>query len=140
MHNALIAAVRQVNGGFYRAFRERDSRAMARLWAKEHPVACIHPGMAPIFGRDAVLDSWRGILAHPGAPQLECSAERVHVFGTSALVTCLEGAPDALPRLVATNAFVIEGGLWRLTHHHGAALLGPISDERSNSSGDEAAN
>ena len=113
------------NEAFYRAFRERDSAAMERIWARDVPVACIHPGMAPVIGRDSVMASWRGILNHPRAPALYCSAVTVHVLGTSALLTCLEGEERGLPRLVATNVFTMERGHWRLSHHHGAALLSP---------------
>ncbi|MFT5354497.1 MAG: ketosteroid isomerase-like protein [Polyangiales bacterium] len=115
--------IKAANEVFYRAFREGDFAAMERIWASEVPVACIHPGMAPIIGRGAVMASWRGILAHPGAPALCSSAETVHVLGTSALLTCLEGEENGLPRLVATNVFTMENGHWRLCHHHGAALL-----------------
>ncbi len=123
--NPVEERVRDANSAFYRAFRDRDYAAMERLWAQHLPVACIHPGMAPLVGRRDVLASWRGILAHPGAPTLTCSAERVHLLGTTALLTCLEGTEGALPRLVATNVFTLEDGLWRIVHHHGAALIGP---------------
>lgn len=118
-------AIRAANEAFYRAFRERDFAAMESIWATEVSVACIHPGMAPMSGRHEVMASWRGILSHSGAPTLWCSAVKVHVLGTSALVTCLEGEKKGLPRLVATNVFTMENGYWRLSHHHGAALLSP---------------
>ena len=39
-NRALLAA----NEAFYRAFASRDAEAMAGLWARTVPVACIHPG------------------------------------------------------------------------------------------------
>lgn len=123
-------AIKAANSAFYRAFRERDFASMERIWASEVPVACIHPGMAPLIGRDAVMASWRGILGHPGAPSLHSSAVRVHLLGTSALLTCLEGEENGLPKLVATNVFTMENGHWRLSHHHGAALLAPPEKQK----------
>src|SRR5215469_7466233 len=56
--DALLAA----NLDFYRAFATRDMAAMERVWARETPVLCLHPGWALLRGRDAVLESWRQIL------------------------------------------------------------------------------
>ncbi len=47
----------------------------------------------------------------------------VHVLGTSAFVTCLEGTVGESARLVATNVFMLEEGHWRLVHHQ----AGPLS-------------
>lgn len=115
--------VRAANEAFYEAFRKRDANGMGVLWAKNAPVACMHPGMKPLVGREAVLRSWRGILAHPQAPSLGCSEVEVHVLGTSAFVTCLEGTEGDGPRLAATNVFIHEDGRWRLVHHQ----AGPLS-------------
>ena len=56
-------AVLAANAAFYRAFAERDVAAMDALWARSTPVACIHPGWQVLNGREAVMASWRGILA-----------------------------------------------------------------------------
>jgi ketosteroid isomerase-like protein len=113
------------NEAFYRAFRERNLTAMAALWAKGAPVACMHPGMTALTGREAVLRSFRGIMAHPDAPTLHCSGAKAHVLGTSAYVTCLEGGERQEPRLVSTNVFTLEDGRWRLVHHQS----GPLSPQ-----------
>jgi hypothetical protein len=39
-----IASVLFANETFYLAFSHRDFDAMERLWARESPVLCIHPG------------------------------------------------------------------------------------------------
>ena len=119
---AIEDEVRAVNEAFYRAFRERDLAAMERLWASEAPVACMHPGLSVLMGRDAVMRSWRGILRHPGAPTLTCSQVEVHLLGTSAFVTCLAGREGEVPKLIATNVFTLEAGRWRIVHHHAAPL------------------
>jgi len=61
----MTAAEREVleaNAAFYAAFEQRDPEAMDALWAREAPVACLHPGWEPLFGREAVVGSWRRIL------------------------------------------------------------------------------
>lgn len=130
MSEPLEADLRRANESFYRAFRERDIAAMDRVWAEQVPISCMHPGMPVISGRDAVMRSWRGILGHPGAPTLHCSGVRVHLLGTSAYVTCLEGQPNVPPRLIATNVFTMEAGFWRLVHHQ-AGPLSPASAQRA---------
>ncbi|MEM1417930.1 MAG: nuclear transport factor 2 family protein [Myxococcota bacterium] len=131
MSDPLAVEVRAANAAFYRAFRDRDGAAMERLWAEHVPVACIHPGMNAVRGRDEVMRSWRGILAHPHAPALVCSDVRVHVLGTSAFVTCLEGTEADPPRLVATNVFVRESGFWRIAHHQAGPLAAGAQREAS---------
>jgi ketosteroid isomerase-like protein len=115
--------VRESNATFYRAFRDRNLDAMHAIWSGEHEIVCIHPGMDPLLGRDAVLDSWRGILGHDEAPRIQCTDVRVQVVGTVAYVTCLEGTAGDPPSLVATNLFVREDGTWRMMLHH----AGPLS-------------
>ncbi|NLY92416.1 MAG: nuclear transport factor 2 family protein [Myxococcales bacterium] len=118
-------AVLDVNQAYYDAFLARDADAMERIWALSAPVACMHPGLAPIVGRAEVMRSFRGIFAHPEAPSIVCSQARAHVLGTSAYVTCLEGTRGEAPRLAATNVFTLENGRWRLVHHQAGPLTAP---------------
>ena len=37
--------------------------AMEQVWARVAPVTCLHPGWTLLSGREAVLESWRTILA-----------------------------------------------------------------------------
>ena len=55
-------AVLDANRAFYTAFQKRDNNAMEHVWAEEHPSSCIHPGWAPLMGREAVMASWRAIF------------------------------------------------------------------------------
>jgi ketosteroid isomerase-like protein len=123
-------AVLDVNRAFYDAFLARDVAAMERIWALVAPVACMHPGLAPILGRTEVMRSFRGILSHPEAPSIICSDARAHVLGTSAFVTCLEGTAGDAPRLAATNVFTLEEGRWRLVHHQAGPLTSPLAAKR----------
>lgn len=122
--------VRAANDAFYRAFRERDLAAMDALWATQAPVACLHPGMDALIGREQVMGSWRGILAHPDAPKLECSSVHVFVLGDAAYVTCHEGTPGSRATLVATNVFMREAGGFRMVCHQAGPLSAPQQPRR----------
>ena len=112
------------NGAFYGAFARRDADAMDDLWAREAPVACLHPGWEPLLGREAVVASWRRILLGGGAPpSIRCEGASAHVRGDAAWVICAEVLPGAM--LAATNLFVRERGAWRLVHHHASPLPSP---------------
>ncbi|MBV9828803.1 MAG: nuclear transport factor 2 family protein [Alphaproteobacteria bacterium] len=114
-------AVLAANLEFYRAFATRDLVAMDEVWAREAPVACIHPGWPILSGRDAVMESWQGILANPQAPRIACYDERVVLYGETALVLCEEELESGT--LVASNFFVREGDGWRLAHHQASQLV-----------------
>jgi ketosteroid isomerase-like protein len=108
------------NEAFYEAFRNRDLMAMEALWARQAPVACIHPGWDRLSGREAVIASWRGIFANPGAPQVVCRGAQAHLLGESGggeggYVLCYEVIGPGVQ--VATNVFVREAGSWKMVHH-----------------------
>ncbi len=121
--------IRAANLAFYRAFAARDFDSLSRLWAQDNPVSCVHPGMAPIDGREAVLRSWKGLLEHPRGPALTCADVVIRCAGEFAWVTCLEGKPGGSGKLLATNIYVRENGEWRICHHHSGALAPVATDE-----------
>ena len=83
-------AVLAANLEFYRAFATRDLRAMDALWAQRAPVVCLHPGWTALKDREAVMESWAGILSNPEAPRIACFDEEAFVYGDTALVLCEE--------------------------------------------------
>ena len=109
-------AVLAANLEFYRAFAARDLAAMASLWARKAPVACLHPGWTALNDREAIIESWAGILANPDAPRIVCYEEQVFLYGDVALVLCEEELDGGT--LAASNFFVRECGEWRIAHHH----------------------
>ena len=121
------AEILVANEAFYRAFAERDARAMDELWARASPVACIHPGWAPLFGRARVMAAWRSLLENPRSPTVHCLEPTAHVLADTAYVICYETLAEA--RLVATNVFVREGGSWRLVHHQAGPVAAEITSE-----------
>ncbi|MEE4381537.1 MAG: nuclear transport factor 2 family protein [Pseudomonadales bacterium] len=117
------------NDAFYLAFAQRDLEAMDRLWARRHPVACIHPGWATLHERAAVMESWSGILANPDAPMVTVDHARALGFGDTVLVTCYERIGDQA--LAASNLFVLEDGEARLVHHQASPCAEPPAPELS---------
>ncbi|MDP6588477.1 MAG: nuclear transport factor 2 family protein [Alphaproteobacteria bacterium] len=109
-------AVLDANLAFYTAFSEHDMAAMERIWAREAPLCCIHPGWAPLVGRASVIESWAAILSDTGALEIDCGESKAILFGRCALVVCREILPAG--QLLASNLFVLENGAWRLAHHH----------------------
>ena len=113
-------AVLAANLEFYRAFSTRDLAAMDALWARKAPVACVHPGWPVLADREAIIESWQGILSNPNAPRLVCYDERVLLYGDTALVLCEEELEGGT--LIASNFFVREDGVWRICHHQAGHL------------------
>jgi hypothetical protein len=108
-------AVLGANQVFYDAFNARDIDAMEALWSRGSAVACIHPGWAPLTGRDAVLAAFRAILGNPQTPEIRCQDPQAVLWGDVALVVCFERLGDAV--LAASNVFRLEEGIWRMVHH-----------------------
>ena len=115
------------NEAFYRAFADRDFAAMEAVWASDGPIACIHPGWPPLSGRDAVVDSWRRILANDESPQVVPAADGVSPWRRR-LRDLFKSVGSAA--LVATNIFRREGRQWRMIHHQaGPAPAMPQPDD-----------
>jgi len=109
------------NEAFYAAFRARSMAAMEAIWSARADLLCVHPGWAPLLGREAVLGSWQRILSNAGNPRLIARDARVIPMGEGACVLCIEVAGEG--SMVATNLFVREDGRWRLLSHH----AGPVA-------------
>lgn len=112
--NPAEMAVLAANATFYRAFAEGNVEAMESQWAREAPVACVHPGWAPLLGRQRVMAGWRGLF-DSGTAKVSFDGASAHVLGDAAYVVCREIMGDTM--LAATNFFVLERGAWKLVHH-----------------------
>ena len=60
-----------VNEAFYLAFAQKDLTAMDNLWAREHPVICVHPGWPAITDRAEIMQTWQQILSNPQQPGID---------------------------------------------------------------------
>lgn len=113
------------NEAFYAAFAGADLGAMHNLWAEEAPLACLHPGAAPLFDRDEIMNSWAQILGG-GPTDISCRLPRIVSSTGTALVVCYEviGRASSRGALVATNGFVQERGRWRMVLHQAGPTPG----------------
>jgi ketosteroid isomerase-like protein len=93
---------------------------MDALWAREVPVACVHPNWNALAGRECVMESWRAILDNPEQPRVFTGAAEAHLLDTVAYVLCRELVAGGA--LTATNVFTQEDGEWRLTLHHSSPV------------------
>jgi len=114
------AAVLFANEAFYLAFALKDIKGMDELWSRHLPVSCVHPGWQPLFGREAVMESWVGILGNPASPAIECRQQRVVSYGEFAQVFCYEVIEEGT--LVACNLFAHDARGWKLLHHQASPL------------------
>jgi ketosteroid isomerase-like protein len=121
-------AVLVANLEFYRAFAARDLKAMDALWARRVPVACLHPGWTALKDRDAIIESWAGILSNPDAPRIVCFEEHAFLYGDVALVLCEEELDGGT--LAASNFFVREDGVWRIAHHQAGQIVRRQAERR----------
>lgn len=115
------------NDAFYLAFSHRDAVAMERLWARRHPVTCIHPGWPALTSRDAVMQSWESILSNPDAPAIVPHHARAFPIGDLVMVICYEALGQQM--LSASNLFVLEDGEAKLVHHQAGHCAQPPEPE-----------
>ncbi|MDR3469072.1 MAG: nuclear transport factor 2 family protein [Xanthobacteraceae bacterium] len=129
------SAITAANAAFYEAFSAGDVEAVARLWADDDGISCIHPGWPAIIGREAVVGSWRDILQNPSRPQVACAEPYAIIDGDSGRVLCIE-IVDGTP-LAACNHFRRIDGAWRMVHHQSSPIAqtaAPATDDPSSPS------
>ncbi len=120
MTTAEIERLLFANEAFYVAFAAGDVDAMRAAWVADAPITCAHPGAPPLFGYDAVMDSWRSVLQTP--PPISCEGAVGSVAGDAGTVLCYERVGGGY--LFATNLFRLIGGRWRMFHHHAGPTAG----------------
>ena len=111
-----------VNSEFYQAFLSCNFDKMTEIWSKRENVTVIHPGHSLLRGRDNVLTSWWQILSSVHSPDIHCCNATAYVNDKVAYVICHETLSKNT--LIATNIFILEDNLWKLTHHQ----AGPAPD------------
>ena len=122
-------AVRRANEAFYAAFATADMAAMTAVWARDLPVAVIHPGTLPLTGRERVLQSWREILAPATAVDIVCVDPQLQLHGDVAVVLCQERINGHL--LAASNTYRRTAEGWFLVLHQAGAVATMVASARS---------
>lgn len=123
-----FATPEAAEAAFYDAFARADLQAMMNVWADDESIVCIHPMGPRLVGRQAVENSWRGILA--GGPSMRFHITGLHVSRHALVaVHCVQenishGAQFSQHAvLVATNLYQLTGHGWRLFLHHASPEL-----------------
>src|SRR5579862_2501037 len=115
----------EANAVYYRAFASGDFAAMSLIWADDG-VSCVHPGWPALIGRDAILESYRGILSGMNRVRIGHREDTAIAAGDDGRVLCVEIVEGAA--LAATNCYRRVGGVWRMVHHQASSIAAP-SDE-----------
>lgn len=123
-------AVLQANDAFYRALSLADLKAMQQAWLDSPDAVCVHPGWPPLYGWQAIFESWQQIFENQGPLRIWASQAEVRLHGLTAGVQCLENidtgqiAGAGLLQTRANNVFRRAGGHWKLLEHHAAPMSG----------------
>jgi ketosteroid isomerase-like protein len=134
----VIDAVIAANDELYAAFEAGDIDRMTALWVDGMDGAaakCVHPGGVIIRGIEPVLRSWSLVMANTENVQFIVTDVEPMVSGDMATVTCVEiiirpgtdGDPFSSSHAVATNAFVLVDGRWRMWLHHASPVMVDLS-------------
>ena len=111
------------NEAFYLAFSEKSIDAMDRVWAKQWPTLCIHPGWHALTERDEIIDKWQMILTNPEQPGIDFYNATAHSVGEVVYVTCYERLVGSV--CVATNGFIEEDDEFVMFHHQAGPCASP---------------
>ena len=111
--------VLDTNDAFYRLMRRGDYEGMTAFWSRKRRISCMHPGGTLLIGREAVMQSWRPILGGE-PPPIWPEDSRALVTGSTAFVLGIERIGRTM--LMATNAYVLEDGHWRMINHQAAHM------------------
>lgn len=97
---ALKTALEAQSARFSEAFSHRDPAAIGQLYAED--AQAFPPGAAPVVGRSAIQDMWKGVL---GSPVARIQLETVEVDGNPA--TAWEAGRYTM---IATNGSTMDVG------------------------------
>jgi ketosteroid isomerase-like protein len=140
--NTEVKAVLAANEEMYAAFEAGDLDRMTALWVDGLDGAaakCVHPGGLIIRGIEPVLRSWALVMANTENVQFIVTDIEQMVSGDMATVNCVEiilrpgtdGEPFASSHAVATNAFVLVDGRWRMWLHHASPVMVDVTTGES---------
>jgi ketosteroid isomerase-like protein len=140
-----IEAITEANEEFYAAAEAGDLDRLGAIWLSgpfEASVQCVHPGWAPVFGREDVLRSWAVVCANTPFLQFFLTDVRIDVVDRIAVVSLTEniitdmsaGSSEEDPGFIAggrattINIFRRTGDAWLLWMHHASAVMESIEE------------
>jgi ketosteroid isomerase-like protein len=140
-----IEAITEANEEFYAAAEAGDLDRLGAIWLSgpfEASVQCVHPGWAPVFGREDVLRSWAVVCANTPFLQFFLTDVRIDVVDRIAVVSLTEniitdmsaGSSEEDPGFIAggrattINIFRRTDDGWRLWMHHASAVMESVEE------------
>ncbi|MEZ0108788.1 ketosteroid isomerase-like protein [Catenulispora sp. EB89] len=140
-----IEAITEANEEFYAAAEAGDLDRLGAIWLAgpfEASVQCVHPGWAPVFGREDVLRSWAVVCANTPFLQFFLTDVRIDVVDRIAVVSLTEniitdmsaGSSEEDPGFIAggrattINIFRRTDDGWRLWMHHASAVMESVEE------------
>ena len=121
-------ALRAANQDFYLAFESLDIEEMARVWAHDDDVQCVHPGWDLLIGWEEIRERWALIFANAKRVKIALSSVWVRIEENAGWVACTEHVTTAFAdgfdeaTVQATNIFILRDGRWLLVAHHASPL------------------
>lgn len=123
MSDLLLDSPEAAERAFYAAFEALDLDAMRRIWSADSDCICVHPGGPRLRGYAEIMASWEQILG--SGQRLRFKRRELAPFvGTDLAVHMLleevesVGGRGVRGRVIATNAYRLEAGQWRMVLHH----------------------
>lgn len=135
-----LSTPEHASNAFYAAFARRDPAAMMAVWSSADDSVCIHPMSQRLIGAAAIRRSWADIFRDAPALRFRNRGSQFVTGATLAIETVVEvifvdGTDTAHPAMLATNAFRLEDGHWRMVLHH----AGPLAEDERGQRGVESA-
>lgn len=120
-----LSSADAAEAAFYHAFENGDMAAMQALWDDADDVLCVHPMGAPLVGLQAVLESWRALMASGERLRFTPRVVSRQLSGDLAVHHVHEhiahGAELREQAVVfATNVYRRGPQGWRMIMHHGS--------------------
>lgn len=140
--------VRQASDQFYQALNrllKGDPAPMMDCWSHGSDVSTMHPLGGREVGWEQVKQSWEGAskalanvqLGEVTVPDLAVfpiGQDSAYTLGTEPINATIEGQQiDTGVR--ATNIYRRENGAWKMVHHHGDDLPGPVLESLMRAAG-----
>ena len=119
------ASPEEVEQAFYEALSTGNADELAKVWAEDEDVICVHPTGIRLRGLGAIIESWRGILGnHQLRGEAHLEAQTLGAVMTVHHITeTLFVGDDPAPHgpLHVTHIFALGAHGWRLVSRHASA-------------------
>lgn len=118
------AAVLAANERFFDACRGRDLEGMAELWHTGKHTCCIHSASRPVYGHDAIMESWSSVFRDKKRKEGKRTEQSVIVRDNIGRAVCCQTFKNGAV-MVVTNHFEHTMQGWKLCCHQAGVIEEP---------------